>query len=189
MTETAAYFIAATLEKAGVKRIYGVVGDSLNGFTDALRERGKIEWVAVPFVHSVSGLGLVVAAIFRNPLSVQLVLASIGLPFFFLAGFAWPTEVIPPAVRVASLLVPSTFAIDGLTRLGSSVRRSPMRGEFLMLWALTYFTAVSSGSWKSGGVDRTAATREWLRHDIDRLHVFVKQIRNGFFIRQHLIAL
>ena len=45
MTETAAYFIAATLEKAGVKRIYGVVGDSLNGFTDALRERGKIEWV------------------------------------------------------------------------------------------------------------------------------------------------
>ncbi|MGD0851239.1 MAG: ubiquinone-dependent pyruvate dehydrogenase [Bradyrhizobium sp.] len=47
MTETAAHFIAATLEKVGVKRIYGVVGDSLNGFTDALRERGKIEWVHV----------------------------------------------------------------------------------------------------------------------------------------------
>src|SRR5258705_11133774 len=47
MTETAAYFIAATLEKAGVKRIYGVVGDSLNGFTEALRERDKIEWVHV----------------------------------------------------------------------------------------------------------------------------------------------
>jgi len=47
MTETAAHYIAATLEKAGVKRIYGVVGDSLNGFTDALRKRGKIEWVHV----------------------------------------------------------------------------------------------------------------------------------------------
>jgi pyruvate dehydrogenase (quinone) len=47
MTETAAHFIAATLEKADVKRIYGVVGDSLNGFTDALRERGKIDWVHV----------------------------------------------------------------------------------------------------------------------------------------------
>ena len=47
MTETAAHYIAATLEKVGVKRIYGVVGDSLNGFTDALRERGKIEWVHV----------------------------------------------------------------------------------------------------------------------------------------------
>src|SRR5260370_185696 len=47
MTETAANFIAATLEEAGVKRIYGAVGDSVNGFTDALRQRGKIEWVPV----------------------------------------------------------------------------------------------------------------------------------------------
>ena len=47
MTETAAHFIAATLEEASVKRIYGVVGDSLNGLTDALRQRGKIEWVPV----------------------------------------------------------------------------------------------------------------------------------------------
>jgi pyruvate dehydrogenase (quinone) len=45
MTETAAHYIAATMETAGVKRIYGVVGDSLNGLTDALRVRGEIEWV------------------------------------------------------------------------------------------------------------------------------------------------
>ena len=37
----------ATLEQAGVKRIYGVVGDSLNGLTEALRRRGTIEWVHV----------------------------------------------------------------------------------------------------------------------------------------------
>ena len=79
---------------------------------------------AVPFVLSVSGLGLVVAAIFKNPLSVQLVLAAIGMPFSFLAGFAWPAEVIPPAVHVASLLVPSTSATNGRGSL-NSVRRSP----------------------------------------------------------------
>jgi pyruvate dehydrogenase (quinone) len=38
---------AATLAAAGVKRIYGVVGDSLNGITDALRGQGKIAWVPV----------------------------------------------------------------------------------------------------------------------------------------------
>lgn len=38
---------AETLELAGVERIYGVVGDSLNGLTDALRRRGKIAWVHV----------------------------------------------------------------------------------------------------------------------------------------------
>lgn len=34
-----------TLHLAGVERIYGVVGDSLNGLTDSLRRHGKIEWV------------------------------------------------------------------------------------------------------------------------------------------------
>ncbi|MBD8550511.1 ubiquinone-dependent pyruvate dehydrogenase [Sphingomonas sp. CFBP 8764] len=36
-----------TLELAGVERIYGVVGDSLNGLTEAVRRRGTIEWVHV----------------------------------------------------------------------------------------------------------------------------------------------
>ncbi|MBS7810720.1 ubiquinone-dependent pyruvate dehydrogenase [Roseococcus pinisoli] len=45
MADTAAHYLAATLEKAGVRRIYGVVGDSLNGFTEALRARAKIDWI------------------------------------------------------------------------------------------------------------------------------------------------
>jgi len=35
------------LVAAGVKRIYGIVGDSLNGITDALRRQAKIEWIHV----------------------------------------------------------------------------------------------------------------------------------------------
>src|SRR5579859_4645770 len=33
------------LHSAGVRRIYGVVGDSLNGMTEALRKRGDIAWI------------------------------------------------------------------------------------------------------------------------------------------------
>src|ERR1700749_4171646 len=36
-----------TLVAAGVKRIYGIVGDSLNGLTDAIRRQEKIEWLHV----------------------------------------------------------------------------------------------------------------------------------------------
>jgi len=36
-----------TLAIAGVRRIYGIVGDSLNGLTDAIRRQGKIEWLHV----------------------------------------------------------------------------------------------------------------------------------------------
>ena len=45
MTKSAAEFLAQTLLEAGVKRVFGVVGDSLNGFTDALRKMKQIEWV------------------------------------------------------------------------------------------------------------------------------------------------
>ena len=45
MTRTAADFMAETLLQVGVKRVYGVVGDSLNGFTDALRRMKSIDWI------------------------------------------------------------------------------------------------------------------------------------------------
>ena len=45
MAGTAAAYMAETLARIGVKRIYGIVGDSLNGFTDALRAQKKIDWI------------------------------------------------------------------------------------------------------------------------------------------------
>jgi pyruvate dehydrogenase (quinone) len=47
MARTVADQFAETLLAAGVKRVYGIVGDSLNGITDAIRRQGKIEWVHV----------------------------------------------------------------------------------------------------------------------------------------------
>ena len=45
--KTTADLMADMLLEAGVERIYGVVGDSLNAFTDALRRLEKIQWVHV----------------------------------------------------------------------------------------------------------------------------------------------
>jgi pyruvate dehydrogenase (quinone) len=47
MARSVADQFVETLAVAGVKRIYGIVGDSLNGLTDSLRRQGKIEWVHV----------------------------------------------------------------------------------------------------------------------------------------------
>jgi ABC-2 type transport system permease protein len=92
---------------------------------------------ALPFVLAVGAFGLVVAAVFRTPLGVQLAFAAIGLPFFFLAGFAWPPEAIPHAIRLASVVVPSSEAIDGFVKI--SQLGAPLfdaRREFLTLWVL-----------------------------------------------------
>jgi pyruvate dehydrogenase (quinone) len=44
MAETVADVVVATLKMSGVRRVYGVPGDSLNGFTDALRRNGDVAW-------------------------------------------------------------------------------------------------------------------------------------------------
>ena len=45
MSKTASEYLVEALEKTGVKRVYGVVGDSLNGITDALRRKKSIDWI------------------------------------------------------------------------------------------------------------------------------------------------
>ncbi len=47
MSRTIAEDLVDALTKAGVQRIYGIVGDSLNPVTDAIRRSGKIQWVHV----------------------------------------------------------------------------------------------------------------------------------------------
>jgi ABC-2 type transport system permease protein len=95
---------------------------------------------AVPFVLSVAGLGFVVAGIFRRPVRVALILAALGLPLFMVAGFSWPSEAIPPVIRIVSYLVPSTSAIDGfvkLSQLGAPLAAA--NSELLTLCALALF--------------------------------------------------
>ena len=45
MARTGADLIVETLQAAGVERIYGVAGDSLNGVTDSLRRSKSIDWI------------------------------------------------------------------------------------------------------------------------------------------------
>jgi len=47
MARTVADHLVDTLARAGVRQIYGVVGDSLNPVTDALRRNGSIKWIDV----------------------------------------------------------------------------------------------------------------------------------------------
>src|SRR6478672_12356187 len=45
--KTVAELLVDVLTEAGVERIYGVPGDSLNGITDSIRVRQDISWVGV----------------------------------------------------------------------------------------------------------------------------------------------
>jgi pyruvate dehydrogenase (quinone) len=45
MARTGADLIVEILEAAGVERVYGVAGDSLNGITDSLRRSKTVQWI------------------------------------------------------------------------------------------------------------------------------------------------
>lgn len=44
---TVAELLVSMLALAGVQRVYGVAGDSLNGITDSIRKSGDIRWISV----------------------------------------------------------------------------------------------------------------------------------------------
>src|SRR3954453_10811753 len=47
MRKTVAEQLVNTLADAGVRRVYGIVGDSLNPVTEAIRRSGTIDWIHV----------------------------------------------------------------------------------------------------------------------------------------------
>jgi ABC-2 type transport system permease protein len=92
---------------------------------------------AMPFLIAVASLGMIVARLLRNPLAVQLVLATVGMPFLFLSGFAWPAEAISGWLRTISLVLPSSSAIPGMVniaQLGATI--SDVSHPFIVLWVL-----------------------------------------------------
>ncbi|PHO12486.1 ubiquinone-dependent pyruvate dehydrogenase [Malaciobacter marinus] len=45
MNDNISMYFAKLLEKVGIKRIWGITGDSLNGLSDSLEKLNKIEWI------------------------------------------------------------------------------------------------------------------------------------------------
>src|SRR6476620_10571518 len=54
MAKKVADLLVEVLGEAGVQRIYGVVGDSLNGITDSIRARKDLDWIHVRHEETAS---------------------------------------------------------------------------------------------------------------------------------------
>ncbi|MDB6147112.1 MAG: hypothetical protein JWO45_776 [Spartobacteria bacterium] len=52
--KSVAALIVETLAQAGVERIYGLCGDSLNGITDSLRKQKQVQWIHVRHEESAA---------------------------------------------------------------------------------------------------------------------------------------
>ena len=121
---------------AGLLPVYLIVLPVLYGLP-ILGGPGALMMLGLPFLLAAGFLAQLVAALFRRGEVVQVVLLALGMPFFFLSGFAWPVEAIPAHLNALAQLIPSTAAIDGLVRVTQMGATLPEIAPILWhLWAL-----------------------------------------------------
>lgn len=109
---TVATHIVDSLAAAGVKRIYGVVGDSLNGLTEAVRKHKEMTWIPARSPCRVGGGERVAlpsqslnmaTPLRRRPRRIIHVVGAAtqqGSPILANLFYCWPSNVIPTVVDI-----------------------------------------------------------------------------------------
>jgi ABC-2 type transport system permease protein len=140
-----------------VLALYLIVLPRIYGFS-TLGHLPQLLALATVFLLATSFMGQAIGAWFTRPENATLLLLATSLPQFFTAGFAWPREAIPDAVKALGRMFPADSAIDGLVRinqLGASIWE--VAHDWLGLWCLTlvYFTlaVISAFAVKRGRVN------------------------------------
>jgi len=91
----------------------------------------------LPFILSVSLLGQFAGTLAKRRETAVILCIGFGIPLFFLVGVAWPPEAIPPVLRAAGAVLPSTFGIDGLIRINQmGATLADVSRDWQRLWIL-----------------------------------------------------
>ncbi|TVS09634.1 MAG: ABC transporter permease [Wenzhouxiangella sp.] len=97
----------------------------------------EVYWLLLPFFLAVIFLGQALGQLFRSRETAMQVMMLLSLPAIFLAGFAWPSEIMPAPLVWLGQLIPSTPGIDGFIRvyqMGASLDEA--RPAQIHLWLL-----------------------------------------------------
>lgn len=97
----------------------------------------------IPFVLSVTLLGLALNMLFRaRETSIPVVLIT-SVPAIFLMGYSWPHEAIPGVLQALSRLIPCTAGALGFVRINQmGATLYEVRHEWFTLWGLCAFYGV-----------------------------------------------
>ncbi|MGY6553747.1 MAG: ABC transporter permease [Wenzhouxiangella sp.] len=96
-----------------------------------------VYWLLLPFFLAVTFLGLALGQLFRSRETAMQLMMLVSVPAIFLAGFAWPAEIMPAWLVAAGQLIPSTAGIDGFVRvhqMGAAL--DEVRTTQVQLWVL-----------------------------------------------------
>ncbi len=115
-----------------------------------------VYWLLLPFFLAVTFLGLALGQLFRSRETAMQLMMLVSVPAIFLAGFAWPADIMPTWLVALGQLIPSTPGIDGFVRvyqMGASL--DEVRPAQLQLWLLAGFYLLAA--WLGARFSRPAA--------------------------------
>lgn len=128
--------IAYLLLQVTLLLLYLLLVYRLFGFP-SLGSTGLALLTLLPAFLAMILLGMALGRFFRTRETALQVMMLVSIPALFLAGFAWPAELIPWPLDVLGWLIPSTAAIDAFIKthhMGASLHE--VRASWLVLWAL-----------------------------------------------------
>lgn len=124
-----AFYVGACFQFYGVVRVAGI---------------NDLALMMTAFVGAAAAMAVFLGTVFaRRELAAPVVMAS-SLPLVFCAGFVWPLESIPEAIRAASLLAPTTSAVQGflkLNQMGASFSQVFLHWAVLLALSVCYLSA------------------------------------------------
>lgn len=136
VTVTAARLLAWLPLQLALLLVYLVVVYGVYGFPSQASTL-RLVWLLLPFLLATGCLGLVLTALFGSRETSLQVMMLLSVPMLFLAGFAWPAQLMPPLLVKLGWLFPSTAAIDIIVRgnqMGASL--AELRDPWLWCWLL-----------------------------------------------------
>jgi len=94
----------------------------------------------IPYILSVSFLGLAISMAFKERVHSMLFLVFLSPIVVFLSGISWPTAAIPPVLYWIAHIFPSTFVIPAYLRIRvSGAGLESVRFELISLYIQAFF--------------------------------------------------
>lgn len=99
--------------------------------------------IIIAFLLASSFLAQAINIFFKKREDSFLLIVATSVPMIFLPGFIWPKEAIPQWLNILASFLPSTIAIDGITKInqmGANFMEVVHDFIFLILLGILYFS-------------------------------------------------
>ncbi len=99
-------------------------------------------FLLIPYLFSITFFGMALGVMFRKRVHALLFMVFISPSVFFISGASWPVQALPPVLKFASYIFPSTPMINAFIRLrimGSGLQSIHSEYSIILIQMCVFF--------------------------------------------------